>query len=56
VLLSNYFRLVHLFAPYSVMSQHVVVVIPLKLDGPNYREWAFSVKPSVLSGYSSKLR
>jgi hypothetical protein len=32
------------------MSQPFVVVIPLKLDGPNYREWAFSVK-TILRGY-----
>jgi hypothetical protein len=32
------------------MSQPYVVVIPLKLDGPNYREWPFSVK-TVLRCY-----
>jgi hypothetical protein len=32
------------------MSQPSALVIPLKLDGPNYREWAFSVK-TVLRGY-----
>jgi hypothetical protein len=32
------------------MSQSCVVAIPLKLDDPNYHEWAFSVK-TVLRGY-----
>ncbi|GJM88500.1 hypothetical protein PR202_ga04571 [Eleusine coracana subsp. coracana] len=31
------------------MSQPFVVTIPLKLDGPNYRGWAFSVQ-TVLRG------
>jgi hypothetical protein len=32
------------------MSRPSVLVIPLKLDGPNYREWAFSIK-TILRGY-----
>jgi hypothetical protein len=45
-----YSPLVCYFLVDSIMSQPFVVVIPLKLDGPNYREWAFSIK-TVLRGY-----